>query len=109
MSEKDRAPFIRKTFGLFTAMILFQTIYIIGITKDTKGDLTNFAKNSNTMWTGIWMTLIPVIFMVYKKRRYKPVHVVLGYLCWFIYTAGLVLLAGNLAVRNGDPTKILII
>ena len=55
------------------------------------------------------MTLIPVIFMVYKKRRYKPVHVVLGYLCWFIYTAGLVLLAGNLAVRNGDPTKILVI
>ena len=45
MSEKDRAPFIRKTFGLFTVMILFQMIYIIGITKDTKGDLTNFAKN----------------------------------------------------------------
>ena len=104
MPNKDRTGFIRKTFGLFAVMILIQAIYINSINKDTTGNFKKFALHKNTMWSGFWMTIIPVVYMLYKKSYYKPVHAVISSLCWLVYTAGLTLWGGSFAAMCESKT-----
>ena len=78
-----------------------------------------FAKSSNTIWSGVWMMVIPMVVMICWKKHSKSDQVnpvlsflfrfLLTFLCWLIYAAGLVLLAGAWAASSENTTTILVV
>jgi len=107
--DEDQAGFVKKTFGLFSVMILFQLVYVLMIAmeeKKTVGGFRSFAKNMATCGAGIAMSIVAVAYMVCAKSSKKDINVVVGYICWLLFTVGMTLVAGTVAARM-DTKKIL--
>jgi len=119
--DEDQAGFIKKTFGLFSVMILFQLVYILIIAQEPKkcvkqgseevckskeGGMREMAAQMVLLATGIVLSIISTVIMVCSKSQKKDVNVGVGYGCWLIFTIGMTLVAGYIAARM-DATKIL--
>jgi len=110
--DEDQAGFVKKTFGLFSVMILFQLVYVLIIAMEAqkkgskKGEMNNvaggirdFATSMATCGAGIAMSIVAVAYMVCAKSGKKDVNVVVGYICWLLFTVGMTLVAGTIAAR----------
>ena len=78
--DEDQAGFVRKTFGLFSVMILIQLVYVLMIAREAqkagrrKGEMANvdggirlFASNMAALLGGILMSIVAVAYMVSAK------------------------------------------
>ena len=110
--DEDQAGFVKKTFGLFSVMILFQLVYVLMIAMEAqkegkqKGNMSNvdggiraFATSMATCGVGIVMSIVAVAYMVCAKSGKKDIKVAVGYACWLLFTVGMTLVAGTLAAR----------
>ena len=74
--------------------------------KNVEGGIRAFAISTAACGAGIAMSIVAVAYMVCAKSSKKDVNVVVGYICWLLFTVGMTLVVGTVAARK-DTKKIL--
>lgn len=102
LPDDEQEGFIRKTYGLFSAAVLTQLIWVIVVVSqpDDSG-LKKFCKNIGALIGFLAMAVIATGLVICKKSAKEPIPTGMGYACWFLQTIGLAFCVGFLAAKKG--------